>query len=55
VGLKYPQILEIKAMLYSHGAVYASMTGSGSVVYGLFHQIPNLPGNKGWKTITITL
>jgi len=33
---KYPRIKEIKIELYKLGAIYASMTGSGSAVYGLF-------------------
>ncbi len=32
----FPVIREIKEKLYEFGAVYASMTGSGSAVYGLF-------------------
>lgn len=32
----YPQIKTIKEQLINHGAVYASMTGTGSTVYGLF-------------------
>ena len=32
----YPEIKSIKERLYASGAVYASMTGSGSTVYGLF-------------------
>ena len=32
----FPQIKEIKNNLYSAGAIYASMTGSGSTVYGIF-------------------
>lgn len=36
VFLKYPQIADIKRLLYDRGATYASMTGSGSAVYGLF-------------------
>jgi len=36
VFLKYPVIGEIKEALYRNGAVYASMSGSGSSVYGLF-------------------
>ncbi len=33
---KYSHIKEIKEKLYSLGAVYASMSGSGSSVYGIF-------------------
>ena len=32
----YPEIAVIKQELYQQGAVYASMTGSGSTVFGLF-------------------
>ena len=32
----YPQIAELKDMLYRCGALYASMSGSGSSVFGLF-------------------
>ncbi len=34
--LKYPALSEIKETLYAQGALYASMTGSGSTVYGIF-------------------
>jgi 4-diphosphocytidyl-2-C-methyl-D-erythritol kinase len=33
---KYPKIRDIKDQLYELGAVYASMSGSGSSVYGFF-------------------
>jgi 4-diphosphocytidyl-2-C-methyl-D-erythritol kinase len=32
----YPIIGEIKQMLYQQGAIYASMTGSGSSIFGLY-------------------
>ncbi|MFW6224962.1 MAG: 4-(cytidine 5'-diphospho)-2-C-methyl-D-erythritol kinase [Bacteroidota bacterium] len=39
---KYPEIEGIKKRLYNHGALYASMTGSGSSVYGIFDSPKNL-------------
>lgn len=39
---KYPQIRALKENLYRLGAVYASMTGSGSTVFGLFKNKPYL-------------
>lgn len=40
----YPAIKEVKNALYDAGAVYASMSGSGSAVYGIFEQeISELP------------
>jgi 4-diphosphocytidyl-2-C-methyl-D-erythritol kinase len=34
----YPQINEIKRSLYRSGAIYSSMSGSGSTVYGIFKE-----------------
>lgn len=39
---KYPAIQNIKEKLYQLGAVYASMSGSGSSVYGIFKEKINL-------------
>ncbi|MDR0763256.1 MAG: hypothetical protein LBF01_02015 [Bacteroidales bacterium] len=36
---KYPQIEEIKNELYKCGALYASLSGSGSAIYGIFKHI----------------
>lgn len=35
---KHPLIKEIKEKLYQQGAVYASMSGSGSAIYGIFEK-----------------
>lgn len=39
---KYPAIEGIKQKLYQQGAIYASMSGSGSSVYGIFKEETNL-------------
>nr|WP_294860164.1 4-(cytidine 5'-diphospho)-2-C-methyl-D-erythritol kinase [uncultured Fluviicola sp.] len=36
VFAKYPELESIKTELYEHGAIYASMTGSGSTLFGIF-------------------
>ncbi|WP_461082732.1 4-(cytidine 5'-diphospho)-2-C-methyl-D-erythritol kinase [Spirosoma flavus] len=42
---KYPVLKQIKEQLYESGAVYASMSGSGSTVYGIFNA-PIVPPNQ---------
>jgi 4-diphosphocytidyl-2-C-methyl-D-erythritol kinase len=37
VFVKHPAIKQIKQQLYEAGAVYASMSGTGSSVFGIFH------------------
>ena len=39
---KHPEIEAIKRQLYEAGALYASMTGSGSAVYGIFDSEPEV-------------
>lgn len=50
---KYPVIGQIKESLYQAGAVYASMSGSGSSVFGLFESPTQLkeqfPGCFVWE------
>lgn len=41
----YPQIGRIRMALYEAGAIYASMSGSGSAVYGIFEGEPDLPAD----------
>lgn len=49
---RYPVIGDIKNMLYAYGAAYASMSGSGSSVFGLFETDKSLhfPDCFVWKT-----
>lgn len=46
VFAKYPQIAELKQLLYDLGAEYASMSGSGSAVFGIFRHLPINIENK---------
>ena len=46
VFAKHPQLADIKQKLYSMGAVYASMSGSGSTVYGLFREPIDNPADQ---------
>jgi 4-diphosphocytidyl-2-C-methyl-D-erythritol kinase len=38
----FPEIGNIKEKLYNAGALYASMTGTGSTVYGIFETSPSI-------------
>ena len=42
IFLSHPEINEIKQALYDSGAVYSSMSGSGSSVYGIFKGKPSV-------------
>jgi 4-diphosphocytidyl-2-C-methyl-D-erythritol kinase len=33
---KYPDLKKVKERFYNEGALYSSMTGSGSVIYAIF-------------------
>lgn len=46
VSKAHPEIATIKQQLYNAGAVYASMTGSGSTVFGVFEKEPELKLNE---------
>ena len=49
---KYPKLVQVKDYLCAQGAVYASMTGSGSAVYGIFQEEPKelkLDSFSFWK------
>ena len=42
----HPAIAELKRAMYEAGALYASMSGSGSAVFGVFDAEPNLKLNR---------
>ena len=43
VFAQFPLIADVKQRLYNAGALYASMSGSGSSVFGIFTEKPTLP------------
>lgn len=51
---RHPEIRRVKEALYGMGALYASMTGSGSGVFGIFNQgkgkVDALKGEFVWKS-----
>ena len=47
----HPEIRGVKAALYEAGALYASMSGSGASVFGIFETTPDLSGLEGENEI----
>ena len=50
IFLKHPKIKELKELFYSEGAIYSSMSGSGSCVFGIFDQEPNLKSFEHYQS-----
>lgn len=52
----YPELRVIKEQLYSQGALYAAMTGSGSSFFGIFEKdgLPSLTFDAKYQVILLT-
>ena len=37
LGLTYPEIMDIKHIMYKNGALYSGLSGSGSTMFGLYN------------------
>ncbi len=48
----YPELVEIKTRLYRQGAIYAAMSGSGSAMFGLFEQKPDIKWTEKYRVWT---
>lgn len=51
----HPFLPEIKAKLYNAGAIYASMSGSGSAMYGIFEEKPSEIMFDGCEVFKLTM
>jgi 4-diphosphocytidyl-2-C-methyl-D-erythritol kinase len=55
VFAQYPAIRDIKEKMYGNGAIYASMSGSGSAVFGIFpkNKIADIFWDASYRVFTI--
>jgi len=56
VFARHPVLQSIKDQLYAGGAVYASMSGSGSALYGIFHkgERATIQANVPYREVYVT-
>lgn len=53
---RFPKLEQIKRSMYEAGAIYASMSGSGSAIFGLFEKAPkNLDFPKSYFSTVLIL
>jgi 4-diphosphocytidyl-2-C-methyl-D-erythritol kinase len=50
IFVKFPVIKDLKQKLYDSGAIYASLSGSGSTVFGIFDKEPNIVFPANYKS-----
>lgn len=51
----FPEIEKIKVKLLEAGAYYASLSGTGSTVYGIFHEMPEMNWSENYFYRTFLL
>jgi 4-diphosphocytidyl-2-C-methyl-D-erythritol kinase len=51
----YPEIAEIKSVFLRAGAIYSSMSGTGSTVYALFNEEPQIKWRENYFSRTFLL
>lgn len=49
--VNHPEIKEVKQSLYEEGAIYASMTGSGSTLFGIYKEEPKLTFSDAFEKV----
>ena len=51
----HPELSSVKASIYKSGAIYASLSGSGSCIYGIYpkHSLPNLSFPDNFQVLHI--
>ena len=54
VCTQYPEMAAIKEKLYQSGAIYASMSGSGSCFYGIFDTLPVIEWPASYTVFAIS-